>query len=174
MSTIRGDNGEVARDKTAMVLASPSFMEDIPDRFRNELDFFPFPVIDPSLPVGEVVIASGYMVPSQAPHRDVVLDFLTFVTSDEAMSMLSGQAQFQNLVPAAGLGALESIPDSMRRGFEIVEKADQVDVAYIFGIPLSMQTAFGQALDAMLREVDSTGSFDTQAVAESLETANAQ
>jgi ABC-type glycerol-3-phosphate transport system substrate-binding protein len=174
MSTIRGDNGEVARDKTAMVLASPSFMEDIPDRFRNELDFFSFPVIDPSLPVGEVVIASGYMVPSQAPHRDVVLDFLTFVTSDEATSMLASQAQFQELVPAAGLDELDSVPDSMRRGFEIVEKADQVDVAYIFGIPLSMQTAFGQALDAMLREVESTGSFDTQSVAQRLEAANAQ
>ncbi len=62
----------------------------------------------------------------------------------------------------------------MRRGFEIVENADQVDVAYIFGIPLTMQTAFGQALNTMLREVDSTGTFDTQAATERLESANTQ
>ncbi len=107
MSTIRGDNGEVARDKTAMVLASPSFMEDLPDKFRDELDFFPFPTVDQSLPVGEVVIASGYMVPSRAPHREEVLEFLAFVTSEEGMSVLASQAQFQELVPAAGLAALE-------------------------------------------------------------------
>jgi ABC-type glycerol-3-phosphate transport system substrate-binding protein len=174
MSTVRGDNGEIARDKTAMILASPSFLEDIPRKFRDELDFVPFPMIDQSLPVGEVVIASGYMVPSAGPHREEVLDYLTFVASEEGMSVLADQAQFEEIVPAAGLAGLESVPDSMRRGFEIIENADAVDVAYIFGIPLEMQTAFEQTLNAMLREVDSTGTFDTQAATERLEAANAQ
>ncbi len=174
MSIIRGDGGEIARDKTAMVLAGPSFLEDLPNQFRDELDFVPFPVIDQSLPVGEVVIASGYMVPSSAPNRDQVLDYLSFLASEEGISVLADQAMFEEMAPAAGIDALDSVPDSLRRGLAIVDNADRVDVAYIFGVPMTMQNAFEQALRSILRQVDSTGTYDSQAVAEQLEAANQQ
>lgn len=172
MSTIRGDGGQIERNKTAMILASPSFMDDLPAKFRGELDFVPFPTIDPSLPVGEVVVASGYMVPSGAPHRDEVLDFLAFVASEESLDALAEQALLEETVPAIGIDGLKSVPDPLRRGSAIVENADLVDVAYIFGVPFEMQAAFEGALNSMLRQVDDNGSFEVQEIVERLEAAN--
>ena len=172
LSTIRGDEGTVEPSKTAMILAGPSYLDDLPEKFRDELDFFPFPTIDPSMPVGEVVVASGYMVPSAAPHRDEVLDFLAFVMSEQGLPALLELALIEDSVPAMGVEGLGSVPDTLRRGQAIVENADSVDVTYVFGIPLEMQTAFNLALSNMLRQVDNEGSFDVQAIVDRLEAAN--
>ncbi|MCB0064782.1 MAG: extracellular solute-binding protein, partial [Caldilineaceae bacterium] len=52
---VRGDNGMLGRQKSAMILTGPFWMTDVPDVFRAELDFFPFPTMNPNVAPAEVI-----------------------------------------------------------------------------------------------------------------------
>ncbi len=105
LTTVQRDESEVVRGKSGMVLVDPGTFAELPDAFRDELTFAPFPVIDPMVSSGEVVIATGYMAPAQAPHVDQTLDFLRFVAGPDAAEALAGAAVALDSIPAAGLSA---------------------------------------------------------------------
>ena len=84
-----------------MALTGPVFLTDLPEPFRKELDFFPFPIIDPSIPPSEVVFSVGYMVPAKAPHRQEALTFLTYLGSDQAQALLAANASNGIYAPTA-------------------------------------------------------------------------
>ena len=169
MSVIRGDNGEVVRDKTAMLLTGPGFINELPAKFKEELDFFPFPVIDQSVPHGEIVIASGYLIPTGAEQREQAMALLSFLASPQAAETLASQGVTQDQVPAGGLSTLESVPDHLRRGEAIIAGADALDVAMNLHMPFDKQQALGRLFDAILRQISSEGTLDINTIAESFE-----
>lgn len=73
-----------------MVLAGPAFLAELTPQQRDALHFFPsFPVLDFAQPPAEVVMAIGYMIPSQAPHRDVSLAFAELLASEAGRDLLA-------------------------------------------------------------------------------------
>jgi multiple sugar transport system substrate-binding protein len=61
------------------------FIKDVaPEEVKNDLDFFRFPIIDPSVPLYEETPIDGFMIPANAPNRKGAIEFLKFIASKEA------------------------------------------------------------------------------------------
>ena len=65
---VRNDKGMLRDGKAVMTLTTSSQVAELPLPFQTELDYFRFPIIDPSVPVAESVAAYGYMIPRAAAH----------------------------------------------------------------------------------------------------------
>lgn len=171
MSIIHRDEVTFTNEKTGMILAGPDFLEELPLTLREDLAFVPLPVMAPGVPTGEVVIASGYMAPAAAAHTDEALRFLEFAVSDAGAEALASMALEQDLVPATGVSALDSIPDHLLRGSRLVGEASAVRPPFIFGMSFEEQAAFGRVITGILREVNSEGTFNVENALSSLEAA---
>lgn len=146
---IRGDNGELGNNRAVMVLATPFGLTDLPDTFRGELDFFRFPIINPTINQGEVVPSIGYMVPANAPKPFVAMDLVAYLSSAEAQTILfPPRGTFTNFVPANSDVVQDNFSQDLRRGIEIVQSADQVTQQYFFASP----NLFQGRLVSILRE----------------------
>lgn len=61
------------------------FIKDVaPAEVKDDLDFFRFPIIDPSVPLYEETPIDGFMVPANAPNKKGAIAFLKFIASKEA------------------------------------------------------------------------------------------
>jgi len=148
-------------DKAAMTLTSPSWLGYLPPTLLQDLDFFPFPVIDPSVPPAEVLTAYGYMVPLNAEHRDVALTFVEFAASAEAQSVMAQQisANAPDLAPAQSPGDGAQLSEVTQRGIDLMAGAQDVTPLYVLGVPESMWGRVDNAVDRFLRSPDEIEAF---------------
>lgn len=138
---------QLTREKAAMTLTDAFATSDFPQVFQNELEFFPFPTIDPNVPRGESVNAIGYIVPSKAPNPVQALAFLRYLTSDSARQLLTRQADVGiNYAPALGVSDVEDLPDSARTGLEIVQNAEDVMLPIFWASPAQVRVQIESVL----------------------------
>jgi multiple sugar transport system substrate-binding protein len=157
--------------QAVMTLASPVFLADLPELFRAELDFFPFPTIDPTLSSGEVVFAVGYIVPAAAPHRSEALTFLNYLTSEEARALLLKDVNTTNLyAPAFMPAGDDSLPPMVRQGVALVQGAEAISGPYILDVSPSLQAAMSTVLRQLLVDPRSGKTFDVEGLVSQLET----
>ncbi|MEA3311896.1 MAG: ABC transporter substrate-binding protein [candidate division WOR-3 bacterium] len=80
----------VIRGKAAMILQGNWITESYPaERLETELGFFPFPTIDPDVPLSEEVPIDGYLMASNALNREPAGRFLAFLASREAQQIVA-------------------------------------------------------------------------------------
>ncbi|AEH51448.1 ABC transporter substrate-binding protein [Pseudothermotoga thermarum] len=61
------------------------FIKDVaPAEVKDDLDFFRFPTIDPSVGLYEETPIDGFMIPANAPNKKGAIEFLKFIASKEA------------------------------------------------------------------------------------------
>ncbi|MCL4858467.1 MAG: ABC transporter substrate-binding protein [Caldilineaceae bacterium] len=172
MTLVRQQQLDLVRGRAAMIVAGPAALNELPEPFRAELDFFPFPIIDPTAPVDEVVLVAGYMVPSAAPHRIEALAYLAYLNTDAARTLVSQDVNAASLyIPA--LAHVEALNPSstMQQGQALVARAQAVVTPYFLSTSQPMQAAVNDALRRLLADPRQGSPFNLDEVLDRLEAA---
>lgn len=122
----------VAEGEAAMVLCSSTDVGGLPEKFQETLDFFPFPIIDPDVPVGEIAFTLGYIIPVGVSHPAETVELLTYLVSVEGQTTLAQQfAQNTGVLPVnRGIDATNVAP-KVRQGLALIRDADHIGQPYI-------------------------------------------
>jgi len=138
---IQGDDEFVRpREPAAMLLANSFFWSETPPKFMAELDFFPFPTIDPSLPKAEVVDSLGYMVSARAAHPAQAVEFMIYMDSVQAQSQLVQQMKPMDVYLPAQTGVEEALlTPGQKKASVLIHDADTIGTAYYASIPGAMR-----------------------------------
>ncbi len=140
---VRGDNDLISRNKAAMALLHTQTIGELPATLQSELDFFRFPIIDPQLPVAEVVTLIGVVAPNQTSNLPAALQFLRHVGSADVQGMLAQNVGMQAIqyapVRTDVLG--EQVNEPQQRILTMLEESDETVVALFSGLP--RQLLFG-------------------------------
>jgi len=65
--------------KAAMYLMGNFISSEIPSAVRAQVDFFPFPIIDPKVPTAQVAPTDVYFIPSKAKNKANAKVFMSFL-----------------------------------------------------------------------------------------------
>ncbi len=89
---------QVTGGSAGMTLAdSTEFGGELPE-LRELIAFFPFPEVDPEIPVGEDVQVFGFAVSAGTEHPQAAVDLLSFLVSQEGQTAI-----MQQFPPSAGI-----------------------------------------------------------------------
>jgi ABC-type glycerol-3-phosphate transport system substrate-binding protein len=116
----------VSSGRAGMILA-PGYQQ------HEGLDFFRFPIMDSSVPVGELTPTIGYVVLGNSPEIEAAVELLGYLGSAEAQVYLA-----QQIDPAVGLLPLHRTVDrdlftpEMRQAETLVEDADVIRQPYFW------------------------------------------
>jgi len=101
---------------------------------HGELDFFRFPIMDRSMPIGELAPTIGYVIPANSPEIEAAIEFFSYLGSAEAQTYLA-----QQIDPAVGLLPLHRAIDredlftpEMQKAAALVKGADVIRQPYFW------------------------------------------
>lgn len=156
--------------QAAMVLSGPAFLGALAPAQREQLGFFPFPILDAAQPPAEVVMAIGYMIPSAAAHRDEALAFAGLLASDEGRALMAQDIAGSGLY-APFFGDPDALPASVRQGVGLVQSAQTLTAPYYMSVPAQMWPALTTMQRRLLTEPGSGQVFDLDGLLATLEAA---
>jgi ABC-type glycerol-3-phosphate transport system substrate-binding protein len=137
-SVLRGLDA-IIKGETGMILASPVQMQDLPETWRAELDFFRFPIMDPRIPAAEIAPTFGYLIPAGTLHPQEATEFLVYMSSLEAQSAVTQQfGSDLGVVPVHQGVDLAAFTPMTRQGLSLVRDTASIGQPYIFTLPESM------------------------------------
>ena len=148
---IRGDgDSPLSWEKAVMTLAPQFSLDDLPPVFADELDFFQFPQIDPNIPIGEVSVVFGYVIPADAPNRFEAGAFVGYMGSTEAQELQLVQMGDDGInigyVPVHREVDRELLSYEAEKGDQIVNGAAEISSPLFLVLPDSMRASFNQVL----------------------------
>ncbi|MCB0108790.1 MAG: carbohydrate ABC transporter substrate-binding protein [Caldilineaceae bacterium] len=91
---------DLTREKAVMTLTETYNSSQLPQLFLDELGFFRFPIVDPDIPVAEVVYPFGYGVPVGADHIPQAMAFLTHMSTPAAQIIIAQEGIFSGVTYA--------------------------------------------------------------------------
>lgn len=157
---IRTDDGQLNRQKAVMALTYQSEVDDLPSKFQDELDFFPFPIMNSSVPASEVVNGFGYMVPIGGQNIPQTLEFLSYMSTAEAQTILiqrtSGAVSF---APANTQVDANILTADVQRGRGIIDDAEAYVTPFMFNVPNSMWSKIEFGLRQFFNDEGTTAEF---------------
>ena len=111
----------------AMYLMGDFIRDSLPDETEADLDFFRFPIIDPSVPIGEDAPTDGFFIAANSQHPEAAKEFLAYL----------GGVDYQTLF-AEDLGRLPTnsgvdrtmFSAQQQKGMELIDGADFVAQFY--------------------------------------------
>ncbi len=117
----------MAKEEAAMYLMGDFIRDSMPEDIKGDLDFFQFPIIDPSVPVGEDAPTDGYFIPKKTQNPE----------GGKALLAYYGSAEAQNYM-AKELGRLTTngnvdksiYNESQQKGIDMINSADYVAQFY--------------------------------------------
>ncbi len=153
---IQGDDEFVRPlEPAAMLLANSFFWNETPPKFLAELDFFPFPTIDPSLPKAEVVDSIGYMISARAAHPTQAVEFMVYMDSVQAQSQLVQQMKPVDVYLPAQSGVEEALlTPGLKKAKTLIHTADTIGTGYYASIPGAMRGEVAGALQRIFQGDD--------------------
>lgn len=113
--------------QAAMYLMGQFIMDSIPKDKQAEFDFFRFPVIDPSVKIGEDAPTDGYFAAAKAPNPVAAKTFLAFLGSKDSQEYFAKSLQ---RLPTHGDVDTKIFKPETQKGIEIIKKADYVAQFY--------------------------------------------
>lgn len=148
---IRGDTeSPLSRQKAVMTLAPHFSFIQQPPAFANELDFFQFPQMDATIPLDEVSIVVGYVIPAGAPNRSQAGAFIRFMGSAEAQALQFNQVSEDEgnvwLIPAHRDVDRSALSPNAAKGDQAVRNANSINPPSMFDLSPSMREGFAQVL----------------------------
>lgn len=119
----------MANEEAAMYLMGDFIRDSMPEAIMSEddLDFFQFPIIDPSLPVGEDAPTDGYFIPANAQNPELAKEFLKYIGSAEWQEYTAKEL---NRLPTNNEVDLSIFTGSQQKGIEMINSADYVAQFY--------------------------------------------
>ena len=153
LAIVHGEEGVISQGQAAMTLVASWEMHAFSEKFQTEIDFFRFPILDPAVPIAEVVYAYGYAMPRGAEDRNEALEFLAVMSSAEAQTMLA-----QGLGPTATPARLDVdlavLHASQLKGLTLLREADEAIIAHVLAVPPAVMGQFEDALDLFVSQPD--------------------
>lgn len=148
---IRGDaESPLTRQKAVMTLAPHFSLTQLPPAFVDELDFFQFPQMDATIPLDEVSIVVGYVIPADAPNRSRAGAFIRFMGSAEAQQLQLNEVSEDGanvwLIPAHSDVDRTALSPVVAKGDHAVRNANSINPPLMFELPASMREGFDQVL----------------------------
>jgi multiple sugar transport system substrate-binding protein len=110
-----------ARGDAAMYLMGALITDVLPDDV-DDLDFFQFPILDPSLPTPEEAPTNGFIAPARVRDPDATRDFLAFLGSDEAQVIYCRDSQSSS-VPTSPSADTSWTTDLVKKGLNLLNGA---------------------------------------------------
>jgi multiple sugar transport system substrate-binding protein/raffinose/stachyose/melibiose transport system substrate-binding protein len=110
-----------------MYLMGGFITDSYPDEAENDLDFFRFPIIDPSLPVGEDAPTDGFFMSSNAQNAGAAEQFLAYLGSQEVE-----QKAFEELgrLPTRTDVDISKALPATQKGIKLIQSADFIAQFY--------------------------------------------
>jgi multiple sugar transport system substrate-binding protein/raffinose/stachyose/melibiose transport system substrate-binding protein len=117
----------MVRGEAAMYLMGQFILDSVPDDIEDDVDFFQFPIIDPSVPVGEDAPTDGYMIPAKAKNVEAAKKFLTFLASPEAQQV---QVEKVGRIVTSTEIPMDLYPAPTQKGIKMMQGVDAVAQFY--------------------------------------------
>ena len=117
----------MVKGESAMYLIGQFILDSVPDESESDMDFFQFPVIDPSVPIGEDAPTDGYMIPKKAKNVEDAKKLLKFLASPVAQQIQvekTGRIMTNKEVP------LDLYPPLTQKGIKLMQGVDAVAQFY--------------------------------------------
>jgi ABC-type glycerol-3-phosphate transport system substrate-binding protein len=111
----------------AMYLMGDFVRDSFPDELEDDLDFFQFPIIDPSVPIGEDAPTDGYFLAADAQHSEEAKAFLAFLGSVEMQQYFA--EKLGRLSTHSGVDVSVFSPQQ-QKGIAMMQTADYVAQFY--------------------------------------------
>lgn len=107
----------------AMYLMGQFIMDSVAEDVQDDMDFFQFPIIDPSVPIGEDAPTDGYFMSVNAQNAEGGKEFLKFLGSVEAQTLMV--EEMGRLPVHKGVDRSLFTP-MQQKGLDMIESADLV------------------------------------------------
>lgn len=119
----------MAQEEAAMYLMGDFIRDSFPKEIleKGDLDFFRFPIIDPSLPVGEDAPTDGYFIPAKAQNPEGGKALLAHFGSAKVQTIA---AQDLNRLSTNGDVDKAIFNESQQKGIDMISSADFVAQFY--------------------------------------------
>jgi ABC-type glycerol-3-phosphate transport system substrate-binding protein len=111
----------------AMYLMGDFIRDSLPDEVEADLDFFRFPIIDPSMPIGEDAPTDGYFLSANAPNPEGAKQFLAYLGSVEVQTY---NAEVLGRLPTNSGVDRSLFTESQQKGMALIDGADFVAQFY--------------------------------------------
>jgi multiple sugar transport system substrate-binding protein/raffinose/stachyose/melibiose transport system substrate-binding protein len=109
--------------EAAMYLMGQFILDEVPEEIRDDVDFFQFPIIDPSVPIGEDAPTDGYFIANAAQNPEGAKQFLAWLGSAEAQTSM---VEDLGRIVVHGDVDRSLYPPMTQKGIELIETADLV------------------------------------------------
>lgn len=150
----------------AMYLMGQFILDSTAEEVKDDVDFFRFPIIDPSQPIGEDAPTDGYFIAAQAQNPEGAKKFLAFLGSVEAQTLA---VEKLGRLPVHSKVDQSLFTPMQQKGIELIQGADLVVQFYdrdttpeMADVGMNAMMAFwddpynDEALDELLAELEAS------------------
>ncbi len=113
--------------KAGMYLMGQFIMDSVPKENQKDFDFVRFPIIDPTVKIGEDAPTDGFFAAAKAPNPEAAKTFLAFLGSKEAQEYFAKSLQ---RLPTHGDVDPKIFGPETQKGIELIKGADYVAQFY--------------------------------------------
>ena len=154
--------------KTGMFLIGTFFADSAPKDALDDIDFFQFPIIDPSVPVAEEAPIDGYFASKKAKDPEAVKKFLGWLATPEAQEIYVKNSS--GTVIPANPDAKSADTPLVRKGKAMVQDAKEITQFFNRDSSDALQPTADAALTKFLDKPDQIDQIlkDWQAAAEKI------
>ncbi|MBB6478764.1 ABC transporter substrate-binding protein [Spirochaeta isovalerica] len=117
----------MANESAAMYLMGDFIRDSFPEELLSDLDFFRFPIIDPSVPVGEDAPTDGYFIPAKSKNPEGAKALLAFFGSKESQEYTARTLDRLNTNSDVDISIFK---ESQQKGIKMINEADFVAQFY--------------------------------------------
>lgn len=113
--------------KAAMYLMGNFITTQIPRDMVSKIGFFPFPSMDPKIPVAEVAPVDVFFIPAKAKNKVEAKQFMSFLAKASTQEAFNNAL---NLIPTNKLAKVSESGLFLKTGLETLSKAKNVSQFY--------------------------------------------
>jgi len=117
----------MVQGKAAMYLMGGFITDSYPDEAEDDLDFFRFPIIDPSLPIGEDAPTDGFFMSANAQNAEAAEQFLAYLGSQEVEQKAFDE--LGRLPTRTDVDISKALP-ATQKGIKLIQSADFIAQFY--------------------------------------------
>jgi ABC-type glycerol-3-phosphate transport system substrate-binding protein len=117
----------MANGEAAMYLMGDFIRDSYPEESVDRMDFFRFPIFDPSVPIGEDAPTDGYFIPANTQNPEEAKALLAFLGSAESQTM--SVEEMGRMTTNSDVDR-SLFNDVQKKGFDLIDGADFVAQFY--------------------------------------------
>lgn len=106
--------------KAAMYLMGNFIASEIPSAVKAQVEFFPFPTIDPKVPVAQVAPTDVYFIPAKAKNKTNAKLFMTFLARADIQQKYN---EVTGLLPVNNQAKIDASNSFLKSGQQILGQA---------------------------------------------------